>query len=78
MERAEESVGVAEGIEETEALVQCWAEAIGCRAKVMRQCWAETESLGIAEALKQCWAGVELFFGAVEDLYGGSRGLEIQ
>ena len=26
MERAEESVGVAEGIEETEALVQCWAE----------------------------------------------------
>ena len=48
---------------------QCKAEAIDYSAEVLIQSWAETIDQG-AEAVLQCWAEAELFFGAVEDLFG--------
>ena len=78
MLRAEGIVDVAEAFEGAEALIQCWAETVDGEAEVLVQCWAEVKSLDMTEALIQCWTEVELFFGAAEDLCGGSRGLENQ
>ena len=57
MERAEESVGVAEGIEEAVGLAQGWARAKSSDiAAVLVQCWAEA-FLGAEEDL--CGGGSE-------------------